>query len=288
MKIHGNIEGNVWNPLPRWKIFYFHEWKFMATLKDQHIDWFGSFCPNFHEWKFMATLKDLFPFLPYPDDLNFHEWKFMATLKDLCVECFPAWCQIFPWMKIHGNIEGRLSAMTMRRALWISMNENSWQHWRFPNLAFIGSPEADFHEWKFMATLKEMLPPSYPTIPERNFHEWKFMATLKAFPVQLSFAHSDPFPWMKIHGNIEGTWRSRMALFTRLISMNENSWQHWRLDYVWNGIKTYVQFPWMKIHGNIEGITSRGSIRCRHWLFPWMKIHGNIEGIIGSPTTAGG
>ena len=153
----------------------------------------------------MATLKDYVIVSQVPDaNCHFHEWKFMATLKvayfreDISIAYYismneNSWQHwrngatsggsgtpiIFPWMKIHGNIEGLRRWEGWYCPGLISMNENSWQHWR------------------------EDKQVNNTGIPN-NFHEWKFMATLKGPAAAHIPAVRQPFPWMKILGNIEG------------------------------------------------------------------------------------
>ncbi len=230
MKIHGSIEG--WHRRShRFQLHSsFHEWKFMALLKVHIHDLYGAKEICFHEWKFMALLKVLSLILPTRINAGFHEWKFMALLKELSQQqvlkhtsqvsmnenswlywralpvrgnptawgWFPwmkihgsieGWvapahlsCSIsFPWMKIHGSIEGQAYDSCILMIMSVSMNENSWLYWRLPTSFF----------WKSN---------------KPGFHEWKFMALLKAYRICRYFYGYITFPWMKIHGSIEGIW----------------------------------------------------------------------------------
>ena len=131
MKIHGSIEAIsvTWTDVKP-ETSYFHEWKFMAPLKQcdrifgrsttvkismnenswLHWSWeqIGHGLAanlHFHEWKFMAPLKLKRAGITVDPITNFHEWKFMAPLK--LNSCMPSngITPQFPWMKIHGSIE---------------------------------------------------------------------------------------------------------------------------------------------------------------------------------------
>ena len=147
---------------------------------------------------------------------SFHEWKFMATLKVIWPYPRGMPSYSFPWMKIHGNIEGSFTATlssmpsicfhewkfmaTLKVDIFpslyaclitVSMNENSWQHWRMTAVCIPVELNVGFHEWKFMATLKGVIGDSCRLGIEK-------------------------FPWMKIHGNIEGCGFASQCRSTRL------------------------------------------------------------------------
>ena len=161
----------------------------------------------------------------------------------------------FPWMKIHGNIEGIFSIKLIFYYRIISMNENSWQHWRIEYCDDNGLEFRNFHEWKFMATLKVIVNIGIKIVNPfismnenswqhwrvalnvsvsstlEDFHEWKFMATLKELAWSQHRQKSIDFhEWkfmatLKVVGRL-GSWLCRFQ-----ISMNENSWQHWRMPH---------------------------------------------------------
>ena len=80
------------------------------------------------------------------------------------------------------------------------------------------------------------------------------MAPLKGGCAALSPGLVGVYPWMKIHGPIEGRLR-RSALFSSPF------------------------YPWMKIHGPIEGNVELQEVAGVK-IYPWMKIHGPIEGMV--------
>ena len=110
---------------------------------------------------------------------GFHEWKFMALLKRVHSSLHEVIKPVFPWMKIHGSIEAgdvrkncvQIVLVSMNENSWlywsqtldrndleyleVSMNENSWLYWSTPHGLPSNTRQARFHEWKFMALLKQ-------------------------------------------------------------------------------------------------------------------------------------
>ncbi len=135
----------------------------------------------------------------------------------------------------------------------VSMNENSWQHWR----AKIQSGNMDikdcFHEWKFMATLKgecsylQDKEPWRVSMNENSWQHWRFRTIF--LPIRSSYS----FPWMKIHGNIEGRY------FSLFICLSYYGFHEWKFMATLKVSECdpfsseSTASPWMKIHGNIEG-----------------------------------
>ncbi len=229
----------------------------------------------------------------------FHEWKFMALLKPSMLLRGKPVRQMFPWMKIHGSIEARISELTVPENPWVSMNENSWLYWSFTitiserTLPGVSMNENSWLYWSLTSPAAIAL--EFIAFPWMKIHGSIEALTSWRFVLRIA-----QFPWMKIHGSIEASIRPPSSSSQVPVSMNENSWLYWSpCLYVmftvrsigfheWKfmallkpgicqpGIFNGISFPWMKIHGSIEASPRRicaSQIR----LFPWMKIHGSIE-----------
>ena len=175
----------------------------------------------------MATLKVAILKVQFPSLLKFPWMKIHGNIEGLRYSSHQEISYKFPWMKIHGNIEGLTASDSVTIIGIISMNENSWQHWRDTDYYHI-------HAKRFIS------------MNENSWQHWRGC-------VETKVTFGDWFPWMKIHGNIEGC-QSWFACWSACpISMNENSWQHWRTYIFSHSRQPLAPFPWMKIHGNIEG-----------------------------------
>ena len=191
---------------------------------------FPIFVRRFHEWKFMALLKVESWNLFFFSIAGFPWMKIHGSIEGRWPKLISVFTSAFPWMKIHGSIEGQ---GILGGFVWdkdVSMNENSWLYWRKYSTQTSALMSQSFHEWKFMALLKESLAdeienPTTPVSMNENswlywrtrygwrnsrlnpsFHEWKFMALLKAQQVFQPRERVTQFPWMKIHGSIEGQY----------------------------------------------------------------------------------
>ena len=267
MKIHGNIEGHQEHPVfPLYRHISMNEnsWQHWRPSKIVPLEHWSKISMNENSWQhWRSSSKSLFSspgiismnenswqhwrsLTPSPVDyssVDFHEWKFMATLKEVegMRPCYGI--SAFPWMKIHGNTEGRMI------------------------LLYYGCPQGYFHEWKFMATLKAWIP-GIGREKISNFHEWKFMATLKVYCGIDIILHVILFPWMKIHGNIEGFKDPGCDIFTFLYFHEWKFMATLKAEVIEYGFPVSFLFPWMKIHGNIEGMHWRN--RLFSW---WLHFH---------------
>ena len=135
----------------------------------------------------------------------------------------------------------------------VSMNENSWQHWRVNNVLHVTLPPLSFPWMKIHGNIEgdENLCSLWNRIG--CFHEWKFMATLKA--------SGDAAAPCQDHA----------------VSMNENSWQHWRKTAFYILDHAAIGFPWMKIHGNIEGLMLGFFVFLSWWSFHEWKFMATLK-----------
>ena len=156
------------------------------------------------------------------------------------------------------------------------MNENSWQHWRAsnfagsPQYAFISMNENSWQHWRM--TVNPRIPVT-PTISmnENSWQHWREQEMYSSLQDEIEF------PWMKIHGNIEGG-----SLTSTLFSYSD--FHEWKFMATLKDcgkalIRAWTErFPWMKIHGNIEGTGKRSGISRRWQDFHEWKFMATLKG----------
>ena len=130
------------------------------------------------------------------------------------------------------------------------MNENSWLYWR--TSFFIPDTRLfpGFHEWKFMALLKENISRETRNLEKVSMNEnswlyWRNSSEIAEIETdRVSMNENSWLYW----SHVKKIKRARM----KIVSMNENSWLYW--SSICDGVRRvpFLKFPWMKIHGSIE------------------------------------
>ena len=183
------------------------------------------------------------------------------------------------------------------------MNENSWLYWSAIIFGAAVDENGDgFHEWKFMALLKQNFNGSSTIDMDVGFHEWKFMALLKRNPanstVHVIFYVSmnenswlywsdqrmtgDALPSPRFH-----EWKF-MALLKRRLLYQKKKWiwcfHEWKFMALLKqcsccGVRLGVWscFHEWKFMALLKLVIERPTTFHILTLFPWMKIHGSIE-----------
>ena len=279
MKIHGSIEGPQGWGRRAPSILRFHEWKFMALLKEIIPQEIPRHQHKFPWMKIHGSIEVLPTELSCTHGSSFHEWKFMALLKPL------------PRLPLKTTL------------CLVSMNENSWLYWSISPDASNLNVTFSFHEWKFMALLKHSLL-RLPSLPCTVFPWMKIHGSIEAWQIRWAYYHDtgvsmNENSWLywsltifmaqavgyivSMNENSWLYWSCRkpkrnsvplqrfhewkfMALLKLLwdpnkwhrcnkVSMNENSWLYWSPEISHRIDEELLKFPWMKIHGSIEAGT---------------------------------
>ena len=108
MKIHGNIEARMQSSVLQAFVYCIHGWKSMATLKqiidDRLFISREQVSMDENPWQHWSNSTNL-GFVP--EKPSIHGWKSMATLKHKALRKVDRFHCLYPWMKIHGNIEAK-------------------------------------------------------------------------------------------------------------------------------------------------------------------------------------